>query len=148
MLERIISLEPGDVETLLALERVRSSRGNVAGAIEVLERLVRADPRRASQYLARMAEHALALYRDEDAVRYAAQAVERTPDDADAHRRLGDLYRARQDADHAIASYRRALELNDRLFSTYFDLAEIYVARNELVDADRAFRQVIRACPG
>ncbi len=147
ILERIIRLEPGDVESLLGLERVRTARGDLEGAIDALRLLVEADPRRATSYLSRMAQHALALYRDEEAVQYAAQAVERTPDDAGGHQRLGDLYRARQDMDSAIASYRRALELNDRLYPTHIDLAEIHLARGELEDADRLFRQVMRASP-
>ncbi len=147
VLARVIALEPGDVESLLALERVRTSRGDLAGAIEVLRLLVEADARRAPSYLSRMAEHALSLYRDEEAVQYAAQAVERTPDDANAHRRLGDLYRARQDMGRAIASYRRAIELNDRLFPTYFDLAEIHLAQGDLNEADRLFRHVLSASP-
>lgn len=146
-LARVIGLVPGDVESLIALERVRTTRGDLAGAIDTLTRLVDADPRRAPSYLSRMAEHALALYRDEEAVRYAEMAVERTPDDANAHRRLGDLYRARQDMERAVGSYQRAIELNDRLFSTYFDLAEIHLARAELEDADRLFRGVVRASP-
>lgn len=147
VLAEVIALEPGDVESLLALERARATAGDLDGAIEVLARLVEADPRRAPQYLQRMAEHALALYRDEDAVRYAARAVEHTPDDAEAHRRLGDLYRARQDTERAIASYRRAIELDERLFPTYLELAELHLARGELREADILYRRVLRASP-
>lgn len=146
-LARLIQLAPGDVESLLALERVRVAQGDLPGAIEVLQRLVDADPHRAPRYLQQMAEHAHALYRDEDAVRYAAAAVTRAPDDAEAHRRLGDLYRSRQDLDEAVASYRRAIELNDRLFTTYFELAELHLARGETDAADQLFRQVIRTSP-
>lgn len=147
VLERIVAVEPGDVETLLALERLRTQRGDLAGAIEVLARLRDADARRAAHYLQRMAEHALALYRDEEALRYAAEAVRRNPEDASAHRRLADLYRARQDTEQAIASYRRALELNERLYPAYFELAELYLARGETDDADRLYRQVLRVTP-
>lgn len=147
VLERVISAEPGDIESLLALERLRTLRGDLPGAIEVLGRLRDADPRRASQYLARMAEHSLALYRDEAAVEFASEAVQRNPEDASAHRRLGDLYRARQDMERAIASYRRALELNDRLYPVYFELAEIHLARGETRDADRLYRQVVGLTP-
>ncbi len=146
-LRRVIEVEPGDVESLLALERALTARGDLAGAIGILEKLTDADPRRAAHYLQRMAEHSHALYRDEDAVRYAAAAVERTPDDADAHRRLGDLYRARQDMPAAIASYRRAIELNERHFTTYFDLAEMHLSRGEMMDADRLLRGVVRGSP-
>ena len=147
VLERVTALDPGDVESLLALERVRTAQGDLAGAIDVLERLAEADARKAPQYLQRMAEHAHALYRDEDAVRYAAAAVARSPDDAEAHRRLGDLLRARQQMERAIASYGRALELNDRLFDTYFDLAELQLARGETRGADALYREVLRRCP-
>jgi cellulose synthase operon protein C len=144
-LARIAEHAPGDVEALAALERVRTAQGDVAGAIDVLERLVEADPRKAPQYLSRMAEHALSVYRDEDAVRYAEMAVERTPDDAGAHRRLGDLYRARQDTAGAIASYRRAIDLDEHLHATYFELAELHLARGEVREADVLLRQVMRA---
>lgn len=146
-LERLVELAPGDVESLLALERLRTQRGDLAGAIAVLRRLRDADPRRASTYLARMAEHALALYRDAEALRYAAEAVERNPDDASAHRRLGDLYRARQDIDRAVASYRRALELNERLYPVYFQLAELHLAQGRIDEADRRYRAVLAITP-
>ncbi|AKF05613.1 TPR repeat protein [Sandaracinus amylolyticus] len=147
VLARLAELEPGDIETLTALERVRSQAGDRAGAIEVLRRLVEIDPRRAATHLSRMAEHALALYRDDDARAYAAEAVELSPEDASAHRRLGDLLRAGQDVDGAIASYRRALERDPRLFDTAFDLAEMHLARGEHEDADRVYRDVLARAP-
>jgi tetratricopeptide (TPR) repeat protein len=147
VLERLVTNAPGDVETLLALERLRTARGDLAGALEILAKLVEADVRRASAYLQRMAEHALALYRDDEAIGYARRAAERNPDDAAGHRRLGDLYRARQDVERAVASYRRALELDARLHPTYFDLAELHLAAGRAEDADALYRRVVRASP-
>jgi tetratricopeptide (TPR) repeat protein len=147
VLERLVALAPGDVESLLALERLRTARGDLGGALDVLAKLVEADERRAAAYLQRMAEHALALYRDEDAIAYARRAAERNPDDAAGHRRLGDLYRARQDVARAIAAYRRALELDARLFPTYFDLAELHLAAGRPDDAEALYRRVVRASP-
>lgn len=146
-LARLIELAPGDVESLIALERVHVVEGNRAAAIEVLRRLVEADARRAPHYLQQMAEHAHALYRDEDAVAFAAEAVLRSPDDAEGHRRLGELYRSRQDTPNAIASYRRAIELNERLFTTYFQLAELYLAAGDARAADALLRRVVRSSP-
>ncbi|MFK7985880.1 MAG: HEAT repeat domain-containing protein [Sandaracinaceae bacterium] len=147
VLEEIVRIDAADVESLLALERIRRHRGDLAGAIEVLGRLRDADPRRAAQYLQQMAEHALALYRDDEALGYAAEAVERNPDDASAHRRLGDLYRSRQQMDRAIASYRRALELNERLYPVYFELAELHLARGETEDGDALYRRLLAITP-
>lgn len=147
VLRRVVELEPGEVESLLALERVQTARGDLVGAIETLERLVDADPARAADHLQRMAEHALAAYRDDDAVRFAARAVALRPEDAGAHRRLGDLYRARQDPARAVASYQRAIALDPRQFSTFFDLAEVHLARGELAAADRLLRRLLRGAP-
>ncbi|MFW6051386.1 MAG: HEAT repeat domain-containing protein [Myxococcota bacterium] len=147
VLERIVEHAPGDVGSLAELERVRTAQGDLVGAIEVLRKLVEADPRKAPAYLQRMAEHALSLYRDDEAVEYAERAVRRSPDDASVHRRLGDLYRSRQDVDAAVRSYRRAIEIDERSFPTYFDLAELHLARGELQKADRLLRQVMRASP-
>ncbi len=147
ILERLVALAPGDVESLVALERLRAARGDLAGALAVLERLVEADARRAAAYLQRMAEHALALYRDDEAIAYARRAAERNPDDAAGHRRLGDLFRARQDPTHAVAAYRRAIELDARLFPTYFELAELHLAAGRPAEADALYRRVLRASP-
>ncbi len=147
ILAGIVEAAPGDVEALLALERIRRQAGDLDGAIRALALLVEANPRRAGEYLSRMAELSHDLYRDEDAVRYAEQAVERNPDDARGHRRLGDLYRARQEMDRAAAAYERALREDERLFDTYFDLAAIHTAEGRDEAADALYRRVIEICP-
>ncbi|MCC7536029.1 MAG: tetratricopeptide repeat protein, partial [Deltaproteobacteria bacterium] len=147
VLERITRAEPGDIESLTTLEQVHVQTGNLPAAIDVLRRLAEAEPRRARDYYQRMAQHALALYRDAEAVQYAERAVSLAPDDARAHVRLGDLYRARQDSERAITSYRRALELDDRLFPTYFDLSEMLLAQNQTREADSLLRRVIATSP-
>lgn len=147
VLRRIVELEPGDTEALNALEQMLVSRGDLEGAIAMLERLLLADPPRARSYLARMANHALQLYRDDQAITYAERSVALNSDDAQAHQRLGELYRARQSIDLAISSFERAVKLNERLFDVYFALAELHLARGHIADADRHLRQVMRACP-
>jgi tetratricopeptide (TPR) repeat protein len=147
VLVRLVEADPGDVTTLSVLERMRTQRGDLAGAIEVLRRLVEADPRHAREWYQRMATHALALHRDAEALESAARAVELNPDDAQGHLRLGELYRARNDTEQAVAALRRALALNDRLFPTYFQLADLYLARDAPREAVELFRRVIRLAP-
>ncbi|MFO0692051.1 MAG: HEAT repeat domain-containing protein [Polyangiales bacterium] len=144
---RLVALRPGDVESLAALERLRVSRGDRAGAIEVLAKLVEADPRRATLYLGRMAEHALALYRDEDALRYAREAVERSPGDAVAERRLGDLHRARNELGPAADAYRAVLTADDRQFATALDLAAIEASLGRTNEAGALYLAVLSRCP-
>ncbi len=147
VLRRIADLAPGDVGTLTALERLLAQRGELEPALAVLRRLVQADPGHARDWYQRLSQHALALHRDDEAIEYAAHAVQLNPDDAQGHLSLAELYRTRNDTGHAIASFRRALELNDRLFPTYFELADIYLGRDEPREAVQLYRRVLRLAP-
>ena len=144
-LRKITGLAPGDEESFLALERVLVLQQNLNGAIDVLAKLVEVNPKRAREYYQRMAQYAAELYHDDDAIKYAARAVELSPEDANGHQKLGEMYRRRQDNDKAIAEYRQAISKNDRLFPVYFDLAELLLSSGQVDEADRLFRRVVRA---
>jgi tetratricopeptide (TPR) repeat protein len=144
VLRDLSARDPDDVPTLVTLERVRAQRGDLAGAMEALRRLVRVDARNAREWYQRLALHALALHRDEEALDAAAHAVQLNPDDASGHLRLGELYRARGNTASAVASLRRALALNDRLFPTYFQLADLHLGRDEPREAVDLYRRVVR----
>jgi tetratricopeptide (TPR) repeat protein/HEAT repeat protein len=146
-LRRVLELAPGDAESYLALERVLIQESKVAEAIAVLERLAQAEPKRARELYQRMAQYALQIYDDDDAIKYAARAVELNPDDAEGHRRLGEMYRSKQDVDHAIAEFRAAIAKNDRLFVVYFELADLLLSKGLTEEADRLFRVIVRAAP-
>lgn len=141
----VITKAPGDEASLLALENILVRQQNLSGAIEVLEKLAQLNDKAARQYYQRMAQYAAELYKDEDAIKYAAKAVELSPEDANGHQKLGDMYRKRQDFTKAIAEYRLALAKNDRLWPVYFDLAELLLSSGESGEADRLFRRVVRA---
>ncbi len=146
-LRRVIGNAPGDADSYLALERVLVQEVKLLDAIAVLEKLVVVEPKRARELYQRMAQYALQLYRDDDAIRYAARAVELNPDDAEGHRRLGEMYRSRQDNEHAISEFRAALAKNDRNYMVYFELADLLLSKGETDEADRLFRRVIRGAP-
>jgi cellulose synthase operon protein C len=110
----IVVQAPGDVDAYLALERVLVQQNKTAEAIPVVERLVQVDPKRARELYQRLAQYALSLYRDDDAIRFAAKAVELNPDDAEGHRRLGDMYRSRQQTDKAVVEYKAAIARRSR----------------------------------
>ena len=94
-----------------------------------------------------MAQYALQTYHDDDAIKYAARAVELNPDDAEGHRKLGEMYRSRQDTEHAITEFRAAITKNDRLYIVYFELADLLLTKGDSDEADRLFRRVIRGAP-
>lgn len=146
-LRRVIQLAPGDSESYLALERVLVQQTKLQDAIAVLEKLVVVEPKRARELYQRMAQYALQTYHDDDAIKYAARAVELNPDDAEGHRKLGEMYRSRQDIEHAITEFRAAITKNDRLFIVYFELADLLLTKGETDEADRLFRRVVRGAP-
>lgn len=146
-LGRIVAVAPGDGEAHLALERALVAQKKLARAIEVLGALARIDPRRAREYYERMAQYSAELYRDDDAIRFASRAVELNPDDAEGHRKLGDMYRRRQDVARALSEFRLALAKNDRLLPVYFDLAELLLSQNQAEEADRLLRRVVHIAP-
>ncbi|MBI2395730.1 MAG: tetratricopeptide repeat protein [Deltaproteobacteria bacterium] len=143
-LRSIIDQAPGDVDARLVLERVLVQQGNVAGAIAVLEELVKADPKGARQYYGRLAQYSLQLYKDDEAIRWAAAAVELSPEDADGHKKLGEMYRSQQDFPKAIKEFKLAIQHNPKLWAVYFELAELLLAQGDEVSADALYRRVMR----
>jgi cellulose synthase operon protein C len=146
-LRRVVEVAPGDIEALGRLERTLVLQRKLSQAIEVLEQLAKLEPKRAREHYQRMAEYASELYRDDDAIRFASRAVELSPDDADGHKKLGEMYRQRQDTGRAIAEFRQAIAKNERLFPVYLELAELLLGRGEVDDADQLLRRVARAAP-
>ncbi len=144
-LRTVIRLAPGEETAYLALERVLIMQRKLTEAIKVLEKLVEVNPKRARQYYQRMAQYSAELYRDDDAIQYAARAVELSPNDAVGHYNLGKMYRRRQDNERAMQEFRNAIAKNDRLFRAYFALAEMLLSAGKVDDADRLYRHVVRA---
>lgn len=146
-LREVVKHAPGDTVSLLRLEQVLVQQRKLESAIEVLQRLTKAEPKRAREYYQRMAKYAAELYKDDRAIEYAARAVELSPDDAEGHKKLGEMYRRRQDTERAIAAFRQAIAKNDRLFVVYFQLAELLLSQGKTDEADQLLRRVVRAAP-
>ena len=147
VLRRLTQLSPGNVEDSTRLERVLVLGRKLEAALDTLEKLVKLDPKRAREYYQRMAGYAAELYQDDRALAYAARAVELGPDDADGHKKLGEMYEKRQDTPRAIAEFRSAIAKNERLFAVYLELGELLVGQGQLDEADQLFRRVVRSSP-
>ncbi len=143
-LRAIIEQAPGDVDARLVLERVLVQQGHVSDAMKILEELVKADPKGARAYYTRLASYALSIYKDEEALKWAAAAVELSPEDADGHKKLGEMYRSQQDFPKAIKEFKLAIQHNPKLWAVYFELAELLLAQGEEVEADGLYRRVMR----
>lgn len=131
-----------DVDALTELEKLYTQQGKNKEAIEALEKLAELRPLRAKEYYYRIAELSLKVFDDEQAVRYAQLALEKNPDDAAAHARLGAVYAKMQRIDDAIKEFRLAVEIDPRAFENYLALAELLLGRGDKDGAKALYRDV------
>jgi superkiller protein 3 len=131
----------------IGLGQVYRGRHRLKQVAAALQKAADLSPSRARELYAQIAELSLQLYQDAEAVAYAEKALALGPADAQAEARLAEVYEKRERVDDAITAYRRALELDDRLWRVYFALARLYLERGEPAPAARLYRDVIRRAP-
>ncbi|HEY7958395.1 MAG TPA: tetratricopeptide repeat protein [Polyangia bacterium] len=134
-------------ESLIGLAQVYRARHQPKRVIAALEAAAKLSPRRARELYSQIAALSLELYRDSDALTYAKKAIELGPTDAQAQLKLAEVLEKRDQLDGAEAAYRRALELDDRLWKAHFVLARLQLRRGEYAEAARLYRDVIRRAP-
>ncbi len=137
-------IDKQDIVALQALEKMYTFRGETEKAIGVLQKLAEVMPAREREYYQRIAELSLKSYNDKQAVEYAQLALQKNPDDAMAHSKLGDVYAKMQQSEKAIASYRESLDLDPRNFDVYFKLAQLLVERDEFEEAYKLYLYVAK----
>ena len=113
-----------------------------AESLELLVEAAKADEPRAPLLYGKASARAAALYRDEDALRYAERAVSIAPTDPDAQERLGGLLEGRDPA-HALAAYDRALELDSGRDRLRLRAAELALRRGDDEGAALRYRQLL-----
>ena len=134
---------PQLAEVLLALVPVYRQQRKLDDAIAALKQAAALLPERRRELYAQLAELSMQSYRDEDAIRFAQQAVT----DAQGELRLGELLERKDDPARAIAAYKRAIELDSRMFRAHMALARLHLQRGEFTEAATIYRDVVRRCP-
>lgn len=130
-------------EVLLALVPVYRHQHKLAEAIAALKQAAALLPERRRELYAQLAELSMQSYHDEEAIRYAQEAVA----DAQGELKLGELLERKDDVERAMAAYRRAIELDSRLFRAHMALARLHLQRGELAPAATIYREVVRRAP-
>lgn len=144
VLEGILALRPGDTSAMHQLVKVYRAERDYDQAIALLEKLAELSPGRERDYFNQIAEIKTLLHQDDEAIRYAQKALEKSPDDPLAHQRLAERYQAMQEYEQAIAAYEKTIELSPRNFQSYFELARLYLNRDELPKAAALYRELLR----
>ncbi len=144
--KRAVSAED-QADALETLANLHRARGRVKEAILALKEEAALMPSRKNELYAQIAELSLLLYRDADALTYAKKAVELSPADAAAQKRLAEVYEQKDDLTSAAGAYHRALELDDRQWKTFMSLGRLELRRGNLDEAARLYREVMRRAP-
>ena len=139
-LQKRVPQGPLLAEVLLALSAIYQQQHKLDEAIAVLKQAALLLPERRRELQAQLADLSLRSYRDEEAVQYARQAGV----DAEGELRLGEILERRDDIRGAMASYKRAVELDSRLFRAHMAVARLHLQRGELNEAAASFRDVVR----
>ncbi len=134
--------DQADIDALTALERVLAQQGKAEASITILQELAELRPLRAKEYYYRIAELSLKSFEDDQAVRFAKLAIEKSPDDATSHARLGAVYARMQRTDEAVSAYKIALDLDPRALEHAMALAELLLSRGQRDEAAKLYRRV------
>jgi predicted O-linked N-acetylglucosamine transferase (SPINDLY family) len=134
---RILEIDPNYADARLNLALILMDVGIYSEAMGLLNEAVRVGPdnprlRGAFSWLL------LRLHRPKESLVHATRGVELAPDSATAHQRLGDALDANGDKTGAIASYRRAVQLDPSNHRAHSD-AIIAMLSHPEYDAQKLF---------
>jgi tetratricopeptide (TPR) repeat protein/tRNA A-37 threonylcarbamoyl transferase component Bud32 len=131
---------------LLNRAEARRRQGNVEGALEDLDQLLRSSPKRADAYLARGRIH-LAGRRRDAAVRDLTLAVQNQEEYGEAYASLAEARLARGELDEALADAKRAQGIEPERAAFRLVLAGVHFARNEVAEAGEHVGEAITLDP-
>ncbi len=143
-LQLLMRHRPGDIATLLTLEKTYGLMGENELVLATLEKLRKYDRRNSRRYLERMARAATSANDREAALRFTELGVKSAPLDAGAQGRLGDLYLSLGQAEAAENAYRVALEQDDRKSEVALKLALLLAEREQVQEALALLSRIIR----
>jgi tetratricopeptide (TPR) repeat protein/TolB-like protein len=86
--------------------------------------------------------------RYEEAVQDFRRALELTPNDAEAWKRLAGVYSTMNRPDEAIATYQKAIRAGPGYYSPYLEFGLYYYNAGKFQQAEQLFRRVIQIAPG
>jgi HEAT repeat protein/tetratricopeptide (TPR) repeat protein len=156
VLLKILDVRKDDGDALHQLVAVYKNLRRYSDAIVVLKRLADLSPGRERDYYNQIAELEFQLSHDEEAVKYALLALEKSKNDPAAYEKLAEIYEKRGEYEKAVDAYKKAIAASTRNYKVYFSLARLQVFRASepgiteeqrkafLTEAAKLYREVIR----
>jgi tetratricopeptide (TPR) repeat protein len=123
VLEKLLTLEPDNLDAMDQLVKVYKSQRVFDKAIALLEKLARSQPAQEQQYFNEIAEIKTLQHKDDEAIEYSQKALSKNKNNPLAHMQLALRFEEMQRYEQAIAAYEKANELDQRNWKAYFALA-------------------------
>jgi Tfp pilus assembly protein PilF/mono/diheme cytochrome c family protein len=142
----LLARDPNDHVSHTSLGARYFEKGNVALALQHLEKAVKLDPTFAS------AEHNLATAlmhsgRPQEALEHYRRAIELKPDYSQAHNNLGGLLQSIGELSDAMRHYRLAIRFQPRHADAHYNLANVLRAEGRLDEAIAHYRASLEIEP-
>ncbi|MEN3977168.1 sulfotransferase [Emcibacter sp. SYSU 3D8] len=144
--EQLITQFPHDANTIAMRAFVLHRAGQLAGAIEVLERAVARDAN-----LPVFHSNLCEMYRQsrdlDSAASHGRKAVSLAPGYADAWNNLGIVHFERKELDDAEAAYKRAIEIKPAFAEAHNNLGNLYRVREQADASIRCYERAVELRP-
>ncbi len=149
--EDLLELEPGNLQALRALERIRIDGGDWEGALQVRKQIGARDPetsRIAAHLYTGLGRAAASRQREDDARKAFKRALSQDPDCAEAHIALGDQHVREGSFKKASGSFRRALTLHPAIGTLLYQrLSEVHAKLGDVKGFEVLLRERLEAEP-
>jgi len=144
-LEAAVKADPSSIDALQARASMRMIAGDVNGAIEDLQLLLKQDP--TNQAVAQAAvEQLVRIDRVDDALKLLSDALQANPNEG-LYRLRGIIYRTEGKDTEAMEDFNKALAMQPKDPLSLLQRAEISIARSEVKEAKRDLKEAIRVAP-
>jgi arylsulfatase A-like enzyme/Tfp pilus assembly protein PilF len=145
-LERIIELDPDNIEPHFYLAEVFRLQGFNDLGMKEIERVLQLEPDNADAYYTRglIASQA---GEEEMALTSFDKAIELKPDHAEAYNNLGLIYGQKGDYDRALSMFEKAIEVNPDLAQAHANIGNVHSVTGRSGDAAREWELALTLDP-
>lgn len=125
------------------LAEMYSREGKSERAIDAYKKVAALDPAAAAVQMRLSAEY-LSLQKTSDSIRHAEVAVQKDPQNIEAHLVLGGLYSTEKSYDKAIAQYKEVLRLQPENSEAPIYIGSLYADKKDFKKAEQHFTSLLK----
>ncbi len=144
--ERVLQLDPKNVDALSALGGMYSDEGGPARAEDYLRRALRGQPKYGDAHY-KLGNALLQKGRVDEAITHYQKALEISPDSAKAHNNLGNALLQKGEVDEAIVQFQTVLQLATGFTEAHNNLGNALLQKGKAEEAMAQFERALKLKP-